>query len=133
MVSMPTGVALLGQSIALGLMESSCVITRTVPGTVNHSTGIATDTPTTIYTGVCRLRFPTVRPEQSLTEGQQIVRDRGILSLPITGTAGVRAGDSAVVTLNPVLDPGTTVTVQVAAPFTQTHSTARRFPVEVSN
>jgi hypothetical protein len=127
---------LAGRQLAETNMESTCVITRSTPGApgnVDHATGLATDGSSTIYAGSCRLRFPSVRPQQSLVEGQQLVRDRGILSLPLIGSSSVRAGDVAVVTLSTTLDPGTTVTVEIAAPFTQTHSTARRFPVEVTN
>lgn len=122
-----------GRQLVDSISESTCVITRVTPGTIDHATGLATDTTTQIYSGTCRLRFPSLRPEQSLAEGQQLVRDRGILSLPIIGSSTVRAGDIAVVTLSTTLDPGVTVTVEIAAPFTQTHSTARRFPVEVTN
>lgn len=133
-MSIAAGLTLLGRGQAEALMESTCVITRTViGGSIDHSTGLATDSTTTVYTGPCRLRFPSLRPEQGLVEGQQIVKARGILSVPVTGTGGIRAGDMAAVTLSPTLDPGTVVSVQIAAPFTQTHSTARRFPVEVSN
>lgn len=124
---------MLGRGQAEALMESTCVITRETATATNHSTGVNTPTTETVYSGKCRLRFPTVRPEQSLTEGQQLVKDRGILSLPITGSSTVRAGDIAAVTLSAVLDPDVVVNVQIAAPFTQTHSTARRFPVEVTS
>lgn len=120
----------MGRKQAEALMESTCVITRVTSETQNDD-GSVTPTLETIYTGPCRLRFPTVRPEVALVEGQSIVKDRGILSLPIAGSAGVRADDIAVVTLSAVLDPGSTVTVRIETPFTQTHSTARRFPVEV--
>lgn len=114
-------------------MESTCVVTRNGAPTVNGD-GSTTPAVTTIYTGSCKLRFPSVRAVQVLVEGQSIVHDKGILSLPVVGdSANVRADDFAVVTLSPTLDPGTVVTVRIETPFTQTFSTARRFPVEVSN
>lgn len=132
-MSIATGITQFGRTVAEGLMESTCVITRTVPGVPPvNADGSNNDTTSDIYSGACRLRFPTVRPEDVLVEGQSIVRDRGILSLPVVGdSAGVRADDMVVVTLSPVLDPGTVVTCRIQAPFTQTHSTARRFPVQV--
>lgn len=132
-MSMFSGVTLMGRTQAENLMESTCIVTRETGVTTDHNTGLNTPVFTTIYTGKCRLRFPSIRPEQSLAEGQQLVKDRGILSLPISGSSAVRAGDVAAVTLSATLDPGTVVNVQIAAPFTQTHSTARRFPVEVTN
>lgn len=125
----------MGRKQAENLMESTCIITRSVPGTVNHSTGAKGDTSTQIYSGKCRLRFAFVRPEQKVAEGQQIAQDKAILSLPVTadGSADVRANDTAVITMSPILDPGVIVTVLIEAPFAQTHATARRFPVQVSN
>lgn len=132
-MSLATGATLFGRAQAEALMESTCVITRTAPGVPPvNADGSTNDEVTTVYTGACRLRFPTVRAEQVLVEGQSIARDKGILSLPVVGdSAAVRADDIAVVTLSAVLDPGSTVIVRVQVPFTQTHSTARRMPVEV--
>jgi hypothetical protein len=123
---------LAGRQMMEGLMESTCVITRNGVPTQN-SDGSTSPNVTTIYTGPCRLRFPSIRAVQVLVEGQSIVHDKGILSLPVVGSAGVRASDVAVVTLSATLDAGTTVTVRIETPFTQTFSTARRFPCEVSN
>jgi hypothetical protein len=132
-MNVATGLTLMGRRQAETLMESTCVITRRGEPTQNND-GSTTPNVTTIYTGQCRLRFPSIRAVQVLVEGQSIVHDKGILSLPVIGdSANVRAADVAVVTLSPTLDPGTTVTVRVETPFTQTHSTARRFPVEVTN
>lgn len=114
-------------------MESTCVITRTTPAVPPYdpSTGLENPpTVATVYSGKCRLRFPFVRPEQALAAGQQLAKDRGILSLPIAGSASVLTDDLVSVTIG-VLDPGTVRTLRVMAPFEQTHATARRFPVEV--
>lgn len=130
-MSIASGLTMLGRAQAESLMESTCVVTR-ITGETQNENGSATPTVSTIYTGQCRLRFPTIRAQQALAEGQSIARDRGVLSLPVIGdSADVRADDIAVVTLSAVLDPGSTVTVRIETPFTQTHSTARRFPVEV--
>lgn len=131
-MSIAAGATTFGRSVAESLMESTCVITRTT-GQTQNSDGSTTPITLTVYSGPCRLRFPSIRPEQSLAEGQSIVRDRGQLSLPVVGdSADVRADDIAVITLG-ALDPGTVVTARIESPFTQTHSTARRFPVEVTN
>lgn len=112
-------------------MESTCVITRETLGVVDPATGLETSTVDTIYTGECHLRFPFVRPEQSVAEGQTIARDRGVLSLPIIGdSSAVRANDTAVIAIG-ALDPSKTITARIETPFTQTLATARRFPVEV--
>lgn len=132
-MSIATGATLMGRTQAEALMESTCVVTRTVPGVpAVNADGSLNNVTATIYAGVCRLRFPTVRPTQVVPEGQSIGKERGVLSLPVIGdSADVRADDIAVVTVSPVLDPGVTVTGRIELPFTQTHATARRFPLEV--
>lgn len=130
-MSLAAGATLFGRAQAEALMESTCVITRAGTPTQNAD-GTKTPNLTTIYSGQCRLRFPTVRAEQELVQGQSIAKDKGILSLPVIGdSANVKADDIAVVTVSAILDPGTVLTVRVEVPFTQTHATARRFPVEV--
>lgn len=115
-------------------MESTCVVSRTLGDPVVNADGSTTPNTQTIYTGICKLRFPSIRAEVVLVEGQNLVKDKGILSLPVLGdSANIRADDVAVVTLSPTLDPGTVVTVRIETPFTQTFSTARRFPAEVIN
>ena len=134
-MSIYAGVTLMGRKQAEALMESTCVVTRSTPAdpAIDPSTGLENSpTVTTIYTGKCRLRFPFVRPEQALAAGQQLAKDRGILSLPIAGSAGVLTDDLVSVTLG-ALDPDTVRSLRVMAQFEQTHATARRFPVEASS
>jgi hypothetical protein len=130
---MATGTTLMGRKQAENLMESTCVITRKTGTTVDHDTSLDVDTFDTIYTGKCRLRFPFIRPQQALAVDQQLVKDRGILSLPVVGSNTVQADDIATVTLSPVLDPDTVITGRIEAPMGQTFATARRFPFEVTN
>lgn len=114
-------------------MESTCVITRASAATVDHSTAATTSTPTTIYTGKCRLRFPFVRPMQALVDGQVVEKARGILSLPISDptSADVRTNDVVEITVNPS-DPGIVgIKLRVEGPFPESQPTARRLPVEV--
>lgn len=127
------GLARMGQRQAEALMESVCVITRRGVPVTDHATGQATTPETVIYTGKCRLRFPFVRPQQALVDGQVIERARGILSLPISdpATADVHTNDVATITANTV-DPGIVgLTVRVEGVFLETHPTSRRVPVEV--
>jgi hypothetical protein len=91
------------RALSDGLAESTCVITRAGATTVDHATGGTSTTPSTIYTGPCRLRFPFVRPQQALADGQVLDKARGILSLPISvpTSANVRTNDVVTVTVNP--------------------------------
>lgn len=119
--------------LAESLMESTCVITRAGAPTVDHSTGQTTTNPTTIYTGKCRLRFPFVRPQQVDAQGQLVEKARGIIELPIsdTTTALVRTDDIATITVNPSDPSSVGAKFRIESPFTETHATSRRLPVEV--
>lgn len=126
--------ALAGRQLAERIMTSTCTVTRTTPGTpaIDPETGLETEpTVTTVYDGPCRLRFPYVRPEQALPEGQQLGKERGILSLPTTGSDAVTVNDIVTITGNP-LDPDSVGTqLRIMGPFMETYATARRFPAEV--
>lgn len=126
------GLAKLGQRQAEALMESTCVITRATDAILNDDGSVST-TPDTIYTGQCRLRYPFVRPQQVSVASQVLEKARGILSLPISDptTANVRTNDVVTITGNPS-DPDGVVGQQwiVLGPFTETHATSRRLPVE---
>jgi hypothetical protein len=131
---------LAGRALMESLMDSTCVITRTSGGSIDPSTGLLSGgTATTIYSGVCRLRYASVRPTQVDAEGQNIAEERGVLSLPVVGdstsvtvgsSAAVRVNDIATITLGP-LDPAGTVVGRIELPHAQTQATARRFPLQV--
>lgn len=121
---------LAGRQLSERNMTSSCTIHRRTGFTVNPSTGVETPTWSVIYTGKCRLRYPFVRPQQALADGQQLARQRGILSLPIVGSESVQTDDVATIDVNP-LDSGVIgQTFRVEGPFTETHATSRRLAVE---
>jgi len=120
---------LAGRQLAELNMTSTCTIRRAA-GIVVNPDGTESQTWTTVYTGKCRLRYPFVRPQQALVEGQQLAKQRGILSLPIVGSESVQTDDVATITVNP-LDVGVQgQTFRVEGPFTETHATARRLAVE---
>jgi hypothetical protein len=125
----------MGRRQAEALMESTCVITRaSTATTVDPATGLLVPVaPTVIYSGKCRLRFPFVRPQQVLAVGQTLAKERGILSIPVTavGSANVLTDDVAEITES-LLDPGSVgQRFRVEGPFSETHATSRRFPVEI--
>lgn len=111
-------------------MESSCTIRRRTGFSTDPVTGVETANWVFVYSGKCRLRYPFVRPQQALADGQQLARQRGILSLPIVGSEGVLTDDVATIDVNP-LDAGVVgQTFRVEGPFTETHATSRRLAVE---
>jgi hypothetical protein len=125
-------VVLQGRVLLEAMMTSSCVIQRQSGTTTDPATGIDTPTFTGIYTGKCRLRMPDARSNDVQAAGQTVEVQSPTLSIPVTaaGSGSVRPGDIATVT-SP-LDPNI-VTVRIAGIHTQTHSTARRFPVEIQS
>jgi hypothetical protein len=130
-VSLYQGVTLLGRRTAEALMESTCTIRRRTGVTTDHSTGVETPVWSVIFAGKCRLRFPFVRPQQVDAAGQVLSQQRGILSVPVEGTAGVRADDVATIDSNPSDSGVVGLLLRVEGPFVETHASARRLPVEV--
>lgn len=130
-MSLYRGVTLLGRRTAESLMESACTVRRQTGVTTDHSTGIDTPVWSVVWSGKCRIRFPFVRPQQVEAAGQQLAAQRGILWLPVDGTAGVLTNDVATIDSSP-LDVGIVgLRMRVEGPFTETHASARRLPVEV--
>lgn len=130
-MTLASGITLMGRKTAEALMESTCVIKRK-SGTAEDGNGVVTDTFTTIYSGKCRLRMPDAHPNTVVAAGQSIEVQSPILSIPVTasGSGSVKSDDIA--TVSSPLD-GNTVVCRIAGFHTQTHSTARRFPVEVQS
>lgn len=130
-MTLAAGITKMGRKQAELLMESTVTITRKGGATTTDpETGVVSPSITTIYEGKCRLRMPDARPTGVAAAGQSVEKQSPVLSLPIAaeGSVDVRPDDVAVV--YSALD-GYSVTVRIAGLHTQTHSTARRFPVEV--
>lgn len=111
-------------------MTSTCEIT-TVTGTETNANG--EDVPVTgvIYSGKCRLRWPTATSAELNAGGQIMTVQTPELHLPVEASAAVEVGHLAVITANP-LDPAIVgVHLRVRGMQFQTHATARRLQVEV--
>lgn len=130
-MSVAAGVTLMGRKQAEALMDSTVTIVR--PGTpTEDANGVLTPTFTTVYSGKCRLRISDARPDEVAAAGQAVAKQNPVLSIPVTatGSADVRVDDMA--TITSPLDSAVVV-ARIAGTHSQTHSTARRFPVEVTN
>lgn len=114
-------------------MTSTCLITG--PGgepvwDANEGKYVAAP-GATLYDGKCRLRIGNPAPQNADAGETAWAVDRGVLSLPIEGTANVTDGSTVKITANPH-DPGMVgLVLTVLAPHFQTDSTARRLPVQV--
>lgn len=129
-MSFASGIIQMGRVQAEALMESTCVIARNGVVTTDPATGVDSPATSTIYTGVCRLRFPDARANDVAAADQALGVQVPILSIPVeaTGSGLVRVDDVATVSID-----GVTVVARIAGIHTQTHQTARRFPVEVTS
>jgi len=130
-MSLAAGITMMGRKQAELLMESTCVIKRQT-GTTPDSNGVEVPTYSTIYTGKCRLRMPDARPNTVVAAGQSIAVQAPILSIPVTATGSGNVRTDDIATISSPLD-GNTVVARIAGFHSQTHSTARRFPVEVQS
>lgn len=117
-----------GRLAAQRLMVDACTVTRPgAYGAPDETTGVATRTSTTVYTGVCRVK-PEPPGEQTAGE-REVVTRQFVVSLPIT-VDDVAVGDVVTVTAS-VYDTGlvgaalTVVGVPVGS-----HLTARRLLAE---
>lgn len=134
-MSIPAAATLMGRTQAESLMVTPCVIARATGAvTTDSDTFVETPTMETIFTGVCKLRFPSAS-EASITgqvSGLVLSKDRATLSIPVgaTGSASVTTDDVVTLGASP-LDSGTAgVVFRVVSVHHQTYATARRFAVE---
>lgn len=121
-----------GRHVARDLMQTTVIIRRGDGVPVrNPETGEYETGSTVVYEGPARLRFPNAQPREADAAGQRFVEQSPTVSLPIASSADVDVDDVGEVTANP-LDPGIVgLRFRIAGVHAQTHSTARRFPVEV--
>lgn len=122
---------LAARALAESLMESTCQVQRRAVGALDQDTGIDVPAFVDVWSGPCRFRFPFVRPADQDVASQAFATQRGIVSVPVVGTEGIRTGDVVTITASP-LDAGMVgAQFRVKGPFFETHATARRLPVEV--
>lgn len=74
-------------------MPDTGVITRAGARTLNESTGLYGQTPTDVYSGICKVVLPRQFPNDSVAVGQVLVESRPRLDLPVLTSTDVRDGD----------------------------------------
>lgn len=89
-----------GRAAAESLMVDACEITRVTGQSTNTSTGVVSDTTTTVYTGRCRVQQSTLGAASSPADpGEADVRLVAYaLHLPVATSTGLRDGDVAEIT-----------------------------------
>lgn len=76
------------------IMPDEGLITRAGPKTLNESTGLYEETPTTVYTGICKVVSPKQYPNDAAAVGQVLVESRPRLDLPVLTSVDARDGDT---------------------------------------
>lgn len=127
--------------VAESLMTSTVHIRRAGPVARNPETGTETPSWTDVYVGPGRLRASDAQPRDVDSAGQKLTDRSLTLSLPIGDHPDITHGRSADVDVDDVGellenpdDPESSGTkFRVRDGHVQTHSTARRLPVEVTS
>jgi hypothetical protein len=128
-MGLATGLVQAGRAWHEAIMEDACVITREGTRTLNETTGQYTQTPTTIFTGACRLVVPPRSPQDVVAVGQVEVVQRARLDLPVVASAAAKENDVVLFTAS--VDPALVGRkFRLRGEAGQTHATARRFFVE---
>lgn len=118
------------RAAAESMMVDSCVIgIRVRSDELDEETGQYTFTiPAPVYEGPCRYKAGGTAANTVDVQGQSLVEQADILSLPVRGSEAVTKDMVAVVSLT--FDDAV-LTVRVVADHRQTFATARRLPVEL--
>lgn len=128
-----------GRALAQALMDSTVRITRVTSKTPNRLTGKIDVTRAVIYDGPARVRAPGSEPRDVDAAGQRFAEQTPTVSLPIAAdsrvtegsSAAVRVDDEGEITANDAAPGAVGTRFRIAGQHEQTHSTARRMPVEV--
>lgn len=124
-------VILEGRRFNEALMTSACTVTRQGDKILNETTGEYEYEYITVYAGPCKIKFGATEPTEIDAQGQLLVEQGAILSLPVETSGAVTTDDLAAITAC-TLDPSLIGKLfRVTGLHTQTAATARRFPVEV--
>lgn len=120
-----------GRAMAEAGMTDACTIVRIAQTSTDETTGVVTETPTTVYTGACRVQERGGYPRDISTAPDQpqlgIPRE---LQLPVSTSTGVQAGDRVTITAS-VHDAGLVgVAAWLRGQPAKSEATARRFHME---
>jgi hypothetical protein len=117
------------------MVDTCTIVAITTTGDPDPATSLPAEQRTTIYAGKCEYRAADTQARSVDSAGRQLVQQGATLKLPVDapGSAAVRVGHVATISLatnDPTADP---VVVTVSGTHQQTYATARRLPVEVTS
>ena len=124
------GVTRMGRRQAEALMSSECEISEQTGETVNGD-GEIVPVFTVVYSGKCKLRWPTATSAELNAGGQIMTVQTPELHLPVEGSGDVRVGHLATIIANPLDAALVGTRLRVRGVQFQTFATARRLQVEV--
>ncbi len=118
-------------------MTDSCTVRRVATSTADPdpTTGEMPVASTVVYTGSCEYVAANTEARTVESGGRDLVQQGAVLKLPVAaaGSAAVRAGDVATVTLSSHDATTPPVIVRVRGGHHQTLAVSRRIPVEEVN
>ena len=125
-----------GQAAAVESMTATCIIRRTdetAPAVRDPQTGQFEKPTTTIYEGVCELKYNSSTTREVDPQSQALTEQEPLLKLPLATSAGIRVDDFGEIVTSR-FNPGQIgVKFRVAGEHDENHVTARRLPVEITN
>ncbi len=124
-------IALQGRAFAEAQMLSTCVITRSVVGDLDPTTGDYSQTTSTTYQGPCLVKFAFSRYTPIYAEGQELASQEAILKLPLDTSGDVKTDDIAEITSSTDNETLVGLKLRIAGVHAQTIATSRRLPVQV--
>jgi hypothetical protein len=116
----------------LGMTDTCTIVRPTKSGDPDPTTGKTPTASVPVYSGPCEYVAANTEARAVGSGGRDLVQQGAVLKLPVAaaGSATVRAGDVATVTLvshDPTSPP---LTVRVSGGHHQTVAVSRRIPVE---
>ena len=140
-MSAASGLLAMGRRRHESIMDSTVRIRRKGERAFDEATGKYTNAWTTIYEGPARVRFREADPVERDSSGQRLAEQSPTVALPIAGHPDITVGSSGAVRVDDIgeviKNPDDVEVVgtdfRIAGVHSQTHSTARRFPVEVNS
>lgn len=117
---------------ALRDMRDVCTVKRDGVRTFNDTTGHWTNSPTSVYSGACRVKSPRSVSSQGDAGSQLMVVTSTEVQFPVTA-ADLVAGDVVEITASPDRPSQVGRKFKIIAPFDGTQSTSLRYRVEVAD
>ena len=119
-----------GRAAAERLMTDTCVIRRKTGTVTDPGTGKITPVYAQVYAGKCRVQQASANPGDTTAGDAELLMVPRVLSLPVSSSPGVRAGDEVAMTGSQYDPDLATRRFVIRGEFAKSHATARRLGIE---